>query len=632
MAQASRSNKRQPAFDPSEIDDLIFSPAVGSGVGSHLIHEGPTSLPKAFDHLPFPHASPTVDSSPLTTIVSSHLSTVDTCGGIDLVGGPVWEGEPEHADGANSDVSPRSPLSTGEPAGDTTDILVLPTVDMVSESTVGATDAPTVDTGDQRTVSPATMSDVGPVTGPTVVTIAAIPPDIVRGPANNSWPEPKVAPQLSTVDRLATPTVDTADLPTVIGSAFQGSPDTDRNTEPSPLRSKGSGKTSQPVSGPNASSDTTALPVTNQFASGSAPLNDAKTNGRRQTDVPLWITEQGELISETRVRRIRLAQDVVNSAEESVYDTLWSAKSLQSDDRDYFRIVQVGYDYLVKRTRLAKKTIQRIVARLLDKDFIAIERHADIYQRTSTIYRVFSYKAVLERHVQRGRSHVVKMGPGFSYVHPLADPRPGLVQSSSGSPNGQTSNMSTVDLLHLPTVESGSQNTVASQTIETEVKTDLSTVVPAPTIFIGSNEVQNKTTATATAALYEALIPYGGVDDESLTRLVKTCKQNAPDCTTEEIIYFIHEKATLVRGKESRIYNPMGFLLTAVPRCFSGEAFQLYRESQKKQREIEAAIEAKRQAELDEWRKEQQTQLNDPRVSEEDKQFIRKWLGNDQRT
>src|SRR5271170_5268894 len=37
MARASRSNKKQPAFDPSELQDLIFSPAVGTGVGSHLL-------------------------------------------------------------------------------------------------------------------------------------------------------------------------------------------------------------------------------------------------------------------------------------------------------------------------------------------------------------------------------------------------------------------------------------------------------------------------------------------------------------------------------------------------------------------------------------------------------------------
>src|ERR1035441_9285513 len=101
---------------------------------------------------------------------------------------------------------------------------------------------------------------------------------------------------------------------------------------------------------------------------------------RSPKEVFLWITEQGDLVPQARVKRIRLAQDVINSAEESVYDTLWAAKS-QTDEREASRIVQAGYDYLVKRTRLSKKTIQRIIAKLIDKDFIAIERPADIYQR-----------------------------------------------------------------------------------------------------------------------------------------------------------------------------------------------------------------------------------------------------------
>ena len=46
-----------------------------------------------------------------------------------------------------------------------------------------------------------------------------------------------------------------------------------------------------------------------------------------------------------------------------------------------------------------------------------------------------------------------------------------------------------------------------------------------------------------------------------------------------------------------------------------------------KLREAEAACEARRQDELDEWRREQEARLEDPNVPEEDKQFIRKCLG-----
>ncbi len=136
----------------------------------------------------------------------------------------------------------------------------------------------------------------------------------------------------------------------------------------------------------------------------------------------LWITEHGDLVPDGRVKRISVARDVINAAEEAVYETLWTAEPVAGtprDDRDAWRVVQAGYDYLVKRTRLSKRTIQRIIEKLIDKDFIAIERPADIYLRSSTSYRVFGYQTVLERHQQKGRLHVAKVGPGFAYVRQL---------------------------------------------------------------------------------------------------------------------------------------------------------------------------------------------------------------------
>jgi hypothetical protein len=192
MAKASRSSKKQPDFDPSELEDLIFSPAVGKGVGSHLIAPAHT-----------------------TTVVTS---------------------------------DPPQPLS--EPAG-------------VS--------------GNLSTV---------------------------------------VEPHIATVVTSSPPTVATSTQP--------------------------------------------------------------------KTPAQLWITEHGDLVSAARVKRIRLAQDVINSAEESVYDTLWNASLIACDDRDSSRLVQAGYDYLVKRTRLSRKTIQRIVAKLLEKDFIEVDTRADIYHRQPT--------------------------------------------------------------------------------------------------------------------------------------------------------------------------------------------------------------------------------------------------------
>jgi hypothetical protein len=85
MARASRSNKKQPAFDPSELTDLIFSPAVGSGVGSHLLGTAGHIQADCENEKAEQSNTPTVDTCIDTTVDKScnhqpdtaHLTTVD---------------------------------------------------------------------------------------------------------------------------------------------------------------------------------------------------------------------------------------------------------------------------------------------------------------------------------------------------------------------------------------------------------------------------------------------------------------------------------------------------------------------------------------------------------------------------
>jgi hypothetical protein len=144
------------------------------------------------------------------------------------------------------------------------------------------------------------------------------------------------------------------------------------------------------------------------------------TENTPHTPVPApgWITEGGGLIGSGRVRQISNARDVINPGEQAVYDALWNAGTPDTEHPDS-RVVQAGYDYLGKQSGLAKKTIQRVIDKLLEKDFIIIERPADIYQRTATVYRVFGPGTVLKRHARKGRTHFAKIGPGFSYVQRL---------------------------------------------------------------------------------------------------------------------------------------------------------------------------------------------------------------------
>jgi DNA-binding MarR family transcriptional regulator len=78
----------------------------------------------------------------------------------------------------------------------------------------------------------------------------------------------------------------------------------------------------------------------------------------------------------------------------------------------------------MKQTGLSKKTVQRVIDKLIDKDFITIETPADIYRRTATVYRVRRQEAILASHEGKQRRHVAKVGPGKVYVRPFANTRP----------------------------------------------------------------------------------------------------------------------------------------------------------------------------------------------------------------
>ena len=276
--------------------------------------------------------------------------------------------------------------------------------------------------------------------------------------------------------------------------------------------------------------------------------------------IELWVTESGEVVPQSRVKRIRLAQDVLNSAEESVYDTLWNVKGAVRTEGDTYRFTQAGYDYLMKKTRLSKKTVQRIIDRLIAKDFINIEQPADIYRRTATTYRVFSYRTVLDRQAAKRRFHAVKIGPGFLFARKVDD-------------TGRA-------FQNMTTVATSNSSTAASETTPTVVRNNLTTVVPETTRTI--DKVNVDISSSDILALRSALgNTLGIIDDEAIRKLFIQCRSRAGDCTIEEIAYIVSQKLRFVRN----IQNPVGFMLKAVPAHFENDGHLPIREILRQQAE-----------------------------------------------
>jgi hypothetical protein len=69
------------------------------------------------------------------------------------------------------------------------------------------------------------------------------------------------------------------------------------------------------------------------------------------------------------------------------------------------------------------------------------------------------------------------------------------------------------------------------------------------------------------------------VDDDAISKLWFECRSRTSDSTPAEILHFASER---LAAKNGNIQNPMGFLLTAVPKCCEGQAFASWRERRRK--------------------------------------------------
>ena len=600
MPRGSRSSRKQPDFDPSELDDLIFSPAVGTGVGSHLMERtppfpAPTSgmspLGDAPDSTRSRSAAPTIVVIPNKSTVAIE-TTVDTFTQTTVVGtDSSTVDEREQTAAKPEDSSNYGPSAVPEMA--TVDISDMTTVVIHDRTTVALHDEATVDIPNATTVD--TFTDVSKsapkesiaavdtirvatVDDISVATVVTFDPSDARStPLRSPAPSAEIETHsLTTVDETSPTTVVMLDTATV---------DTSDRFDERHARTVSESARSRSARIAQSHSDLTTVDTSD---------GETAVGGRefsRRSPVNLWVTDDGDLVSQSRVRRIRIAQDVVNSAEEAVYDTLWNTKTAQDTaaSGDSARIVQAGYDYLMRRTRLSKKTIQRVIDRLIHKDFIAIEKPADIYRRIPTVYRVFDYRAILAHHLRKGRTHVAKIGPGFTYARPIDDPRLTSVE---------TLNVATVGSMNMSTVRPADLSTGGTETPVTGANKNQSTVVQQTTRSIDKNLLEKPTSAstiplsseatttTAPAELIsglQQLVDF--VDTEAATLLWNECRFRVPDCRADEVLYFAQGKASVCAG--GRIKNPVGFLLTTVPKCFEGPAFANFRREEQRKAEEE---------------------------------------------
>jgi hypothetical protein len=103
---------------------------------------------------------------------------------------------------------------------------------------------------------------------------------------------------------------------------------------------------------------------------------------------------------------------------------------------------------------------------------------------------------------------------------------------------------------------------------------------------------------------------FPAIDHSAVETLWNECLDRAPDCTVEEVLYFVNQKLPISRN--GKIQNPVGFLITTVPKCLEGETFQHFRREQARLKEEQ------RRREEEERRKQQAIQEEIERYQREE--------------
>jgi hypothetical protein len=284
----------------------------------------------------------------------------------------------------------------------------------------------------------------------------------------------------------------------------------------------------------------------------------------------LWISECGDIVPEKRTNKIKIAQNILTPQEQVVYKSLWAAQScLDRDPSDAWRIVQVGYKALASETNISKRSLKPIIERLVHKQCCLVEQEG-LTDRTPSVYRVYSYRSILDRLAAQGRTRVVRIGAGLLFAQPLdltvetelSSTVEAMIPSSVGAEIA-----STVEAANSPTVEAGRGLSIGI--------TNRNVRKEQPASELEIREFQNSLRGEVV------------FDDDATAILIRRCREKAPDCTVEEIAWLAKQKLPQART------NKIGFVLEALPKLFAAGAHHELR-----QKEAERFVDLRSREEL----------------------------------
>jgi len=301
-----------------------------------------------------------------------------------------------------------------------------------------------------------------------------------------------------------------------------------------------------------------------------------------------------------RIRETATVQDGHSLAEQAVYDAMYRAgKPYQGDSR----VLTIGLRTLAEMSRMAYSNCKANVRSLVEK--LALDEGEGFSYTEGRTYVVYSFREILRRRKAAGLTHVIRTR-GVAFVDP----------STGNLITGKSFSESSAPLSGAAIPPARALLPSALAALKPGAPEGSQSSAPAANALIKNrhwmrnSDQPSSSSLDAIVAALRSQIP--DVDDEGAALLWQRCRQNASQATADEVIHFIHLKA----GKPG-IRMPLGFLLTAVPKCFLGDSYRQFREERQRSLASRTARDRMFAEEI----------LKSPEADEEQKEWAREALG-----
>jgi hypothetical protein len=258
---------------------------------------------------------------------------------------------------------------------------------------------------------------------------------------------------------------------------------------------------------------------------GSPEVFDGKIVGRRQ-----------------KIRRAVVAQDGHSSGEQLLYQSLWNAANLETQES---RVLSVGYKGMSMLCKLDHSNCKKNIHNLIEKLAVEIIDSYDRATSTGTTYRLFSYKEILRRRESAGLLWVIRAN-GVKFVN--------ATEAMGKSPTAPLGNSHTGPLRNLPIASLG------------ESRRGPVGKPPGPPLGEPHTQLgrENKASSNQSSSSFHVLLQkqLPTFDHGIIDKLWARCRAQVPDVTEAEVSSLFDAKMSF--AFERGVVNPNGFLLTAV--------------------------------------------------------------------